>query len=121
MLTVTPPTLHRLLRRLAAQTSIPFHGEPVVGLQLMGILETRNLDFENILLLSTNEGIMPASGIELSFIPFAIRRRSACLRLRIVPPCMHIISSVFCSAHATLRLPIMRRPTDYAAARCHDL
>ena len=74
MLTVTPPTLHRLIRRLAAQASIPFHGEPVAGLQLMGILETRNLDFENILLLSTNEGIMPASGIELSFIPFAIRR-----------------------------------------------
>ena len=49
----------RLFSQLIASTSIPFHGEPARGVQVMGVLETRNLDFENVLLLSCNEGICP--------------------------------------------------------------
>ena len=46
----------RLFSQLIASTTIPFHGEPARGVQVMGVLETRNLDFENVLLLSCNEG-----------------------------------------------------------------
>ncbi|MDD5862449.1 MAG: PD-(D/E)XK nuclease family protein [Prevotella sp.] len=64
----------RLLGQLIKTTSIPFHGEPVVGTQVMGVLETRNLDFDHVLLLSTNEGNMPKSVNDSSFIPYAIRK-----------------------------------------------
>lgn len=49
----------RLLTQLIAATSIPFHGEPARGVQVMGVLETRNLDFDHVLVLSCNEGNMP--------------------------------------------------------------
>ena len=52
-------TLQRLILQLVQQASIPFHGEPAEGLQVMGVLETRNLDFDHVLLLSCNEGYMP--------------------------------------------------------------
>ncbi|HNY03185.1 MAG TPA: PD-(D/E)XK nuclease family protein [Bacteroidales bacterium] len=55
-------------------TSLPFSGEPLKGVQLMGMLETRTLDFENVILLSCNEGLLPAAKINTSFIPFDIRR-----------------------------------------------
>lgn len=64
----------RLLNQLIKSTSIPFHGEPVVGTQVMGVLETRNLDFDHVLLLSTNEGNMPKNVNDSSFIPYAIRK-----------------------------------------------
>ena len=67
-------TLLRLITQLVQATSIPFHGEPVVGLQVMGVLETRNLDFDNILLLSCNEGNMPKGVNDASFIPYSIRK-----------------------------------------------
>lgn len=67
-------TMQRLTMQLIQQTTIPFHGEPVVGLQVMGILETRNLDFDHILLLSCNEGNMPRGVNDSSFIPYSIRR-----------------------------------------------
>lgn len=67
-------TLRRLLRQLEATTSIPFHGEPAVGTQIMGVLETRNLDFDHILLLSCNEGNLPKGINDSSFIPYVIRR-----------------------------------------------
>ena len=50
-----------------------FQGEPLRGLQLMGMLETRVLDFENIILTSTNEGVLPASSQQNSFIPFDVK------------------------------------------------
>ncbi len=65
--------LCRLLRKVITSTSVPFHGEPVVGMQVMGLLETRNLDFRNILLLSAAEGTLPSGAGEASFIPFSIR------------------------------------------------
>lgn len=67
-------TLHKLLIQLINSTSIPFHGEPAEGVQIMGILETRNLDFDNILILSCNEGNMPKGINDSSFIPYSIRK-----------------------------------------------
>ncbi len=73
-LTVDDITLQRLVSQLIQQTSIPFHGEPAEGLQIMGVLETRNLDFDHVLLLSCNEGNMPKGVNDSSFIPHSIRQ-----------------------------------------------
>ena len=54
-------------------TTIPFHGEPIEGIQIMGVLETRNLDFDHVLLLSCNEGTLPAKVSDTSFLPHSIR------------------------------------------------
>ena len=67
-------TLQRLIGQLINTTSIPFHGEPAVGIQIMGVLETRNLDFDHVLLLSCNEGNMPKGVSDTSFIPYSIRK-----------------------------------------------
>lgn len=73
-LAVDTTTYKRLLRQIINSTSIPFHGEPVKGVQIMGVLETRNLDFKHILLLSCNEGNMPRGINDNSFIPHSIRQ-----------------------------------------------
>ena len=73
-LNVTEQTLQRLVNQLMQQTSIPFHGEPAEGIQVMGVLETRNLDFDHVLLLSCNEGDMPKGVNDASFIPHSIRQ-----------------------------------------------
>ena len=73
-LTLDVITLQRLIQQLIQQTTIPFHGEPAEGLQVMGVLETRNLDFDHVLLLSCNEGNMPKGVNDTSFIPYAIRK-----------------------------------------------
>ncbi len=65
--------LRRLLTQLIAVTSIPFHGEPARGVQVMGVLETRNLDFDHVLILSCNEGNMPKGVDDSSVIPHALR------------------------------------------------
>ncbi len=70
-------TLQRLVAQLMQTTTIPFHGEPVEGLQVMGLLETRNLDFRHVLLLSTNEGNIPRGVSDTSFIPYSIRKAYA--------------------------------------------
>ena len=67
-------TLQKLISQLIQSTTIPFHGEPAEGIQVMGVLETRNLDFEHVLLLSCNEGNMPKGVNDTSFIPYAIRK-----------------------------------------------
>ena len=67
-------TLQRLIAQLVQSTTIPFHGEPAEGVQVMGVLETRNLDFDHVLLLSCNEGNMPRGVNDTSFIPYAIRK-----------------------------------------------
>ncbi len=72
--TSTSTTIRRLFRQLVRQTSIPFHGEPAMGLQIMGVLETRNLDFDRVLMLSVNEGVLPKKASNASFIPYFIRR-----------------------------------------------
>lgn len=63
----------KILSAAAAQTTIPFNGEPLAGLQIMGPLETRSLDFENIIILSANEGVFPASNSSQSLIPYNLR------------------------------------------------
>ena len=72
-LRITTRTLVRLMQRMITQVSIPFHGEPAIGLQVMGVLETRNLDFRHLILLSANEGKLPKSTGEASFIPYNLR------------------------------------------------
>ena len=73
-LRVDPTTYQRLIRQVMASASVPFHGEPAVGLQVMGVLETRNLDFDHLLILSCNEGNMPKGLDTPSFIPHSIRK-----------------------------------------------
>lgn len=73
-LDVSLPTLQRLLTQIISSTTIPFHGEPIEGIQIMGVLETRNLDFDHILLLSCNEGNLPKGVNDTSFIPHSIRK-----------------------------------------------
>lgn len=72
-LVLRTPTLVRLLQRILKSTSIPFHGEPAIGLQVMGLLETRNLDFRNLIILSANEGKLPKATNEASYIPYNLR------------------------------------------------
>ena len=65
-------TLHRVYQQLIRQQVLPFLGEPLEGMQIMGLLETRNLDFKNLILLSVNENILPAAKAHRSFIPLDI-------------------------------------------------
>ncbi len=67
-------TLEKLINQVVQSTSIPFHGEPAEGIQIMGVLETRNLDFDHVIVLSCNEGKLPKGINDNSFIPYAIRR-----------------------------------------------
>ena len=67
----------RFFRQYVRTVRIPFSGEPLQGLQLMGMLETRNLDFKNVYILSLNEGSLPSGGSMGSYIPYNIRRAYA--------------------------------------------
>jgi len=67
-------TLQGLYRSLLSAETIDFRGEPMEGLQIMGMLESRNLDFETVILTSVNEGILPAGKTDNSFIPFDLKR-----------------------------------------------
>lgn len=73
-LEVKPATWLRLLGRLSAGISVPFEGEPLQGMQIMGTLETRALDFKNLIILSCNEGLFPHRAVEASFIPPQLRK-----------------------------------------------
>ena len=66
-------TVLNLLKRIIKGLSVPFSGEPLSGLQVLGLLETRTLDFETVVLLSMNEGKLPRQGHAPSFIPFSLR------------------------------------------------
>ncbi len=66
--------LHRLTRHAGAETRLSFSGEPLKGLQVMGMLETRSLDFKNIILLSVNEDILPKKKSSNSMIPYEVRK-----------------------------------------------
>lgn len=71
---VNAQTLRRIVRQIMRQASVPFHGEPIAGLQVMGVLETRCLDFDHLILLSVNEGNLPQTTTDNSFIPLLLRR-----------------------------------------------
>ncbi|MBN3033978.1 MAG: PD-(D/E)XK nuclease family protein [Bacteroidales bacterium] len=66
--------MRAVIRLISRQFRIPLHGEPLKGLQVMGMLETRSIDFRNIIMLSVNEDFLPAHGIPPTFIPVDIRR-----------------------------------------------
>lgn len=73
-LNVQAGTFQRLLTRVMSSSSIPFHGEPAIGMQVMGVLETRNLDFRHLIMLSVNEGQLPKAGGDSTFIPYNLRK-----------------------------------------------
>lgn len=66
-------TVYQFFRQLITSENLSFQGEPLQGLQLMGMLETRVLDFKNVILTSVNEGVLPANSQQNSFIPFDVK------------------------------------------------
>lgn len=73
-LDIQPATFFRLMNRIVAGKSVPFLGEPLEGLQIMGPLETRALDFDNLIVLNCNEGVFPRRSVSGSFIPPELRK-----------------------------------------------
>ena len=71
---ISPTILRRIIKYYSQLEKIPFSGEPLEGLQMMGLLETRNLDFKNVIILCANEGQLPKTGSLSSFIPYNIRK-----------------------------------------------
>lgn len=71
---ISVETTWQLIKESITSMKIPFTGEPVKGLQVMGFLETRALDFETIIIPGMNEGILPSSGAARSFIPYSLRK-----------------------------------------------
>ncbi|MCE5347397.1 MAG: PD-(D/E)XK nuclease family protein [Bacteroidales bacterium] len=69
----TTDTYTRILDKMLMVESVPFSGEPLSGVQIMGILETRALDFKNLIILSVNEGVLPSVSTSSSFVPFSLR------------------------------------------------
>lgn len=76
-LNINIATYWKMLKEVLGKTSIPFTGEPLQGLQIMGLLETRSLDFENVYILSVNEGVLPQEQKQNSFIPYTLRKAFA--------------------------------------------
>lgn len=70
---VTKETFFTLLHKLAQSETVAFSGEPLSGLQVMGVLETRAVDFDNLIILSMNEGVFPAKPQTNTFIPMNLR------------------------------------------------
>lgn len=73
-LAILPITYLKLLDSLLSGVAVPFAGEPLKGLQIMGPLETRALDFRNVIILSCNEGVFPSRNVSSSFVPPELRR-----------------------------------------------
>ncbi len=71
---LTWDSLTKFFKQLLETTMLPFYGEPLKGLQIMGMLETRTLDFDRVIILSCNEGILPSGKNLQSFIPFDVRK-----------------------------------------------
>ncbi len=73
-LALTPQSLFRLIGQLLAPATVPFQGEPLEGMQIMGPLELRAMDFDNLIILNFNEGVFPRRSVSASFIPPELRR-----------------------------------------------
>jgi hypothetical protein len=71
---INTETFSRLLKKVLADVEVAFRGEPLAGIQVMGVLETRLLDFDRLIILSMNEGIFPRKSAAISFIPQSLRR-----------------------------------------------
>lgn len=67
-------TLEVLVNQLVNSASIDFQGEPLQGLQVMGLLETRLLNFKNVIMLSINEGKLPLGNTQNTYLPFDVRQ-----------------------------------------------
>lgn len=67
-------TLFRLYQNILNEQQIDFYGEPLAGLQIMGMLETRTLDFKNVIVVGMNEGVLPRGKTQNSFIPLDLKR-----------------------------------------------
>ncbi|MBK7029768.1 MAG: PD-(D/E)XK nuclease family protein [Bacteroidales bacterium] len=67
-------TLYEVFKSQSSALRLPFYGEPLNGLQMMGVLETRTLDFKNVIMLSANEGMIPKGKHQNTFIPFEVRK-----------------------------------------------
>ncbi len=67
-------SLRRLFRQFAQESPVNFYGEPFEGVQILGLLETRNLDFDTVILAPMNEGVLPKGRNEASFLPYDVRR-----------------------------------------------
>ncbi|MGC3976892.1 MAG: PD-(D/E)XK nuclease family protein [Paludibacteraceae bacterium] len=74
---ISVDTMVRIIKQLTSGLTIPFEGEPLEGVQIMGTLETRGLDFENVIICSFNEGLFPNKSNSNSFIPYNLRRAFA--------------------------------------------
>lgn len=70
----TTKALFGIYKQILSSYNLDLYGEPLAGLQVMGVLETRNIDFKNVIILSTNEGILPSGKTFNSFIPFDIKK-----------------------------------------------
>ena len=66
--------LRLLMRRTMENVTMPFHGEPITDIQIMGVLETRMLDFDKLLILNADEGVIPQHQTDNSFIPYYLRK-----------------------------------------------
>ncbi len=71
---LTLRTLRSLIGQITASATMPFHGEPIADLQITGMLETRNLDFKHLLILSCNEGNIPRGVLSTSLLPYIVRK-----------------------------------------------
>lgn len=71
---LTVSVLEYFLSEMLRNVSLPFTGEPISPIQVLGLLETRTLDFEEVIILSCNEGVLPQGKIADSLIPFDLRR-----------------------------------------------
>ncbi len=70
----TIKSLHGFYKEIMSTQSLDFQGRPFKGLQLMGMLESRALDFENVIITSVNEGVLPAGKSNSSFIPYDLKK-----------------------------------------------
>ncbi len=66
--------IQKILLQLTGRKEVSLKGEPLTGIQVMGMLETRNLDFDRVIILGANEGILPKTGFGESFIPYDLRQ-----------------------------------------------
>lgn len=67
-------TFWNVITESFSRIKVPFSGDPLEGIQIMGMLETRSLDFDNVIILSVNEGILPPETGSSSFIPYALKK-----------------------------------------------
>ncbi|RAK23817.1 PD-(D/E)XK nuclease superfamily protein [Flavobacterium aquaticum] len=68
------PSLQAIYKQIIDLAEVSFEGEPLSGLQVMGVLESRVLDFENVIITSVNEGKFPAGKSQNSFIPYDVKK-----------------------------------------------